>query len=345
MKDNKCIVSEMENLKDRVTIYEVAKASGVSLATVSRVINHQNNVTEATRNKVNATIARLGYKPSALAQALATNRTTNIGVIIPSANYVYISNLLYGLTEVARNNGFVISLFVTSRSKDEAKKMLEKVITNHVDGAIIFDDELDADDIAEVSSYNVPTIVINNKITSEKVGCVYFGYEHLLKKIVAAVLTRRQNQKEVAFLHMENGGRLLARMEKAYFEVHDLLNKKAKPITIDDSYTKTYNYFKKYFKDHHQPLYIIAYRDSLAKAVLNAAKENHLKVPDEIEVLSIIGTKYANIMSPSVSSMHVDMIDVGIKAINMLSALIKHNLDEKAFKFESNYIKRDSTLD
>ena len=60
----------MDYLKDRVTIYEVAKASGVSLATVSRVINNQGNVTEATRKRVQDTIARLGYKPSGLAQAL-----------------------------------------------------------------------------------------------------------------------------------------------------------------------------------------------------------------------------------------------------------------------------------
>ena len=61
--------------KDRVTIYEVAKASGVSLATVSRVINNQSNVTPETRKKVEDTIARLGYQPNALAQGLATNRT------------------------------------------------------------------------------------------------------------------------------------------------------------------------------------------------------------------------------------------------------------------------------
>ena len=83
----------MDNLKDRVTIYQVAQAAGVSLATVSRVINKQGNVTDATRAKVEETIKRLGYKPSGLAQALATNKTTNIGVIIPSANYVYISNM------------------------------------------------------------------------------------------------------------------------------------------------------------------------------------------------------------------------------------------------------------
>ena len=81
----------MENLKERVTIYEVAKASGVSLATVSRVMNGSGTVREDTKKKVMSVIKKLGYKPSGLAQALATNKTTNIGVIIPSANYVYIA--------------------------------------------------------------------------------------------------------------------------------------------------------------------------------------------------------------------------------------------------------------
>ena len=130
------------NTKDRVTIYQVAQAAGVSLATVSRVINKQGNVTEATRLNVEETIKRLGYKPSGLAQALATNKSTNIGVIIPNANYVYISNLLAGISDVAKTKGFVLSLFTTSHSREEALSMIEKVITSHVDGAIIFDDEL-----------------------------------------------------------------------------------------------------------------------------------------------------------------------------------------------------------
>ena len=88
----------MQNLKDRVTIYQVAQAAGVSLATVSRVINKQGSVTPTTRKKVEDTIQALGYKPSGLAQALATNRSTNIGVVIPSANYVYIANLLNVIT-------------------------------------------------------------------------------------------------------------------------------------------------------------------------------------------------------------------------------------------------------
>ena len=96
----------MSTFKDRVTIYEVAKSAGVSLATVSRVINNKNNVTEKTRKLVEDTIERLGYKPSALAQGLATNRSTNIGIVLPATNYVYISNILSGMVDIAKIYGY-----------------------------------------------------------------------------------------------------------------------------------------------------------------------------------------------------------------------------------------------
>ena len=166
----------MNNLKDRVTIYQVAQAAGVSLATVSRVINKKGNVTEETRERVESTIARLGYKPSGLAQALATNKTTNIGVVIPSANYVYISNMLNGITDVAKEKGLTLTLFTTSHSREEALNAMDRVISSHVDGAIVFDDELDAEDVDKIASYNVPIIVVNNRVTGDRVGCIPFSY-------------------------------------------------------------------------------------------------------------------------------------------------------------------------
>lgn len=331
----------MENLKERVTIYEVAKASGVSLATVSRVINKQGNVTDATREKVEATIARLGYKPSGLAQALATNRSTNIGVIIPSANYVYIANMLNGITEVAKEKGFMLSLFVTSHSRDDALNMVEKVITSHVDGAIIFDDELDVEDIEKINSYSVPTIVINNKITGDKVGCINFGYEHAIKNLITRYY-KNGGEKKMTFVHVHNAGRLLARIEKAFVDIHQELGREYTIFNCDDSYSRTYNDFIEYFKNHRNE-YFIAYRDSIGAAVVNAATDSGLKVPQDIEVMSLIGTKYAHIIRPMLSSMNVDMQEVGKRAMYMLIDLSNKELLEKSYKFESHYIARNST--
>ena len=330
----------MDNLKERVTIYEVAKASGVSLATVSRVINNSDSVKEDTKKKVLGVIKRLGYKPSGLAQALATNKTTNIGVIIPSANYVYISNLLNGVCEVCRDKGFSVSLYTTSHSREDALSCLEKVIKSHVDGVIVFDDELGPDDLVIFNSYSVPVIAINNNFTASKIGSISFGYEHLIKSIIQDYFNR--GDKKMTFLHVHNAGRLLARVENAFIKTHVEADREYDIMNCDDSYTRTYRDFMERFKTSHKE-YVIAYRDSIAAAVLNAATDSGLRVPEDIEVLSIIGTKYSNIFRPQISNMYIDNQEVGRRAMYMLIDLINDNLVEKQYKFESAYIKKDST--
>ncbi len=332
----------MKNTKDRVTIYEVAKASGVSLATVSRVINKQGNVTPETRKKVEDTVIRLGYKPSALAQALATNKSTNIGVVIPSANYVYISNMLNGITDAAKEKGYLLTLFVTSHSREDAINAVERVITSHVDGAIIFDDELDVDDVNTIQSYAVPCIAVNNSIKGEKIGCVTFGYEHKIKAIINEYFEK--GDKKMYFLHAHNCGRLLARIERAFINTHLEANRSYGLLSCDDSYVRTYQDFIEFFKTNKKG-YFLAYRDSLAAAITNAAIDSGLRVPEDIEVLSIIGTKYASICRPQITSMHIDMNEVGKVAMEMLAKLLDGKLmeNDKTMKFESTFVKRNTT--
>lgn len=332
----------MQNLKDRVTIYQVAQAAGVSLATVSRVINKKDSVTPDTRKKVEETIASLGYKPSGLAQALATNRSTNIGVVIPSANYVYIANLLNGITDVAKEKGFLLTLFSTSHSREEALSMIDKVITAHVDGAIIFDDQLGPEDVKKIASYNVPSIVIDNKLTGEKVGNVSFSYDAELKRVIENYYAKG-GDKVMTFLHVHNAGRLLNRCEKSFIKTHEELGKPYQVVNCDDSYTHTYADFLEYFKTHKKA-YLIAYRDSIAAAVENAATDSNLSVPNDVEVVSLVGTKYANIVRPTLSTMHIDMAEVGKRAMYMLTDLMGQNLVDKTAKFEARYIEGQSTI-
>lgn len=332
----------MNNLKDRVTIYEVALASGVSLATVSRVINHQGNVTEKTRKKVEEVVKKLGYKPSSLAQALATSRSTTIGVVIPSANYVYISNFLNGITSAAKEKGYNLSLFITSHSKTDAISVVEKVITSHVDGAIIFDDELDEEDYRKLSDYNVPSIVVNNKVEGERTGCLVFGYEHNLKSILTHRYIDRKETKTPIFIHVHNAGRLLARIEKAFISFFEEQGIKYEILNVDDSSEHTYIDFMQYFKKHKTG-YFVAFRDSIGAAILNAATDSGINVPEDVEVLSLIGTKYANMFRPTLSNMHIDMQDVGRRATYMLGDLAKGELANKTCRIESVYEKAEST--
>ena len=97
-----------------------------------------------------------------------------------------------------------------------------------------------------------------------------------------------------------------------------------------------------YFKKHNGG-YFIAYRDSIGAAIVNAATDSKLRVPEDVEVISLIGTKYANIVRPTLSSLHIDLQDIGRRALYMLSDLAKGELYKKNYRIESVFEKRDST--
>lgn len=328
--------------KTRVTIYEVAKHAGVSLATVSRVINDSSSVSDATKDKVRSVIAKLGYKPSILAQGLATSKSLTIGVVIPSSNYVYISNFLNGVQEEAKELGLKILMFTTFHSKSDAYKVIEEVIKAHVDGIVIFDDELTSEDIRGINSYDVPAIIVNHTVYGEKSGCIIFNHEELIRKVCLDNI--HHSSKQMTFLHVHNGGRLLKRVENAFISTLQAQNHPYEIKNCDDSYSSTYEDFKQYFK-FNKSGYFIAYRDSIAAAITNAAIESGLKIPEDVEVLSIIGTRYSRILRPSISSMNVDFTEVGRRSVVMLNDLIHGSLNEKVTKFTVKIAKRESTIE
>ena len=326
--------------KDRVTIYEVAKAAGVSLATVSRVINNQSNVTLETKKRVEDTIARLGYKPNALAQGLATNRTTNIGIVIPDVNYVHISNLLSGMIDIGKIYGYQTTLFVTKHSSQDTKEVIAKLLTSHVDGAVVFDDELEQSDIETIIKYNIPLILIGDKfdIKDEKVGNITLNFASAIKEVINRHY--ENGGEKVTFLHSTNEGKMIQAIESKI--TNDLLKDSYEEMLVTDSYHETYLQFIEYFKKVKKGQFVCP-RDSLACALTNAAIDSGLKVPEDIEVVSVIGTKYSIVSRPTISSCELDFYDVGSIAMRMVTKLLKDELKNKYYHFDARYNSRSST--
>ena len=112
----------------RVTIYDVANEAGVSLATVSRVINGSNVVKAPTRERVQAAIEKLGYKPNAIAQGLALQKTTTIALVIPEASFTYTGQIINGLIDVAKIYSYNIMLHTITEGISDVKDIIEDII-------------------------------------------------------------------------------------------------------------------------------------------------------------------------------------------------------------------------
>jgi LacI family transcriptional regulator len=330
------------SIKDRVTIYEVAKAAEVSLATVSRVINKQENVSEKTKQRVEAAIKKLGYKPSALAQSLATNRSTNVAIVLPSANYVYTSSALSGMIDVSKIYGYRSSVF-SDNSLTNNSEVIDDIITSRVDGAVIFDYSISDEDIKRLIDYKVPTIIIGKEIDNPMIGSVTLDYETTLSNVIDEYLDK--GITDIVYLNIDN------KEESIFTSFESVIVKTfAKRgltfnnyINITDSYSKTYEDFTKIFKDKIEHKVYIAPRDSLAIAVSNAALDLGYEIPKDVEVIGVLGTKYSVLARPQISSIDLDLYEVGSIAMRMLTKLLQGNLKNNRFDFTCRYVKRKTT--
>lgn len=329
--------------KDRVTIYEVAKVAGVSLATVSRVINNHSNVTDKTRKAVNDAIKRLGYKPSALAQGLANSRSTNIGIMIPSTGYNYVSNMLDGMIDVAKIYGYITSIFITKRTKEDAAQVIESLIKSHVDGAVIYDDELGTDEIRSIQNYHIPLIVIGHDMEGENLGSIEIEYKDPVMDVVKEHMMAGND--DVYILDIVNEGKMLDEIRDGLLDYSKANGKHIETIQSNDSYGIVYATMREFFKTHRTG-YFVCPRDSLAAAVVNAAQESGLRCPEDIQVLAEIGSKYSYILRPQISSFSIDMFKVGSIAVRMLTKLLdpNHKSNEKTFRIRADYNKRQTTI-
>ncbi len=325
----------------RVTIYDVAHEAGVSLATVSRVINGSDVVKGNTRQRVEEAIEKLGYKPNAIAQGLALSKTTMIALVIPEASFTYTGQIINGLLDVAKIDKYNVMLHTTTEGINEISDIIENIIKSRVDGVIIYNDRLTDTELDQLTQYNIPIVIVGNRMSSKTISSVYVDIEKAVFELVMkyletdvkdiAIIQDRKNNNQIDF--MVRGA------EKA-FEAKGM--KFDHFIPIPSEYRTSYDFLSRYFKDHRHGL-IIANRDSQALAILNAARENGIRVPEDMEVVCVIDTKYNSMVRPQVSSFAIPSYDLGSVSMRVMTKMLNHAQEGRAIELSYLFTPRQTT--
>lgn len=319
----------------RVTIYDVAKDAGVSLATVSRVINGSDVVKGPTRDKVEAAIEKLGYKPNAIAQGLALQKTTTIGLVIPEASFTYTGQIINGVIAVAGMYNYNIMLHTITEGVTDISDIIETIIKSRVDGVVIYNDKLLKNEMDTLSKYNIPIVIIGNKISGKSICSVYVDIEKAVYELSVKYL--ESGKRNIAIIEDRKNNYAMDQMVKG---VTRACKEKGiefnNYLVIPDNYRTSYEYLKDYFKDHKHDL-IIANRDSQAMAVSNAAKENGISIPEEMEVVCVIDTKYNSMVRPQISSFAIPSYDLGMVSMRVMTKML-HNDESDESEIELSYL-------
>ena len=329
----------------RVTIYDVAKEAGVSLATVSRVINGSNVVKAPTRERVQAAVDKLGYKPNAIAQGLALQKTTTIGLVVPEASFTYTGQIINGLIDVAKIYNYNIMLHTITAGITDIASIIEDIIKSHVDGVIIYNDKLEVEEINELSKYNIPIVMIGNKVKGDKLCSVYVDIEKAIYELCSKYL--EEGKDKIAIVEDRKNPYICEEMVKGAQKAYQQRKKKFNGfLKIPAEDRTSYAFLCKHLKDHTYDL-MIGNRDSQAMAVLNAARENNISVPDDMEVVCVIDTKYNSMVRPQISSFSIPSYDLGAVSMRVMTKMLQENNPENDDAIELSYLftPRQSTKD
>jgi LacI family transcriptional regulator len=320
----------------------VAKEAKVSLATVSRVINGLEIVREDTRLRVNEAIEKLGYKPNAIAQGLALQKTTTIALVVPEASFSYTGQIINGLLDVAKIYKYNIMLHTVSEGIVEIGEIIDTIIKSRVDGVVIYNDKLIYDELKALTNYQFPIVLIGNKMSTNNICSVYVDLEKAVYELVSEYLDKGKG--DIAIVQDRKNKYMIEQLIKGAttaYERRGLVFEQY--IEIPQEYRSSYQYLKEYFKTRRHDL-VIAYRDSQALAVANAAAENDIKVPEELEIVCIIDSKYNSMVRPQLSSFTFPSYDLGAVSMRVMTKMLKQdNFDDREIELSYLFTPRQTT--
>ena len=163
-------------MKNNVTIKDVAKLAGVSISTVSRVINDSKPVTDEVKQRVLDVIKETGYVPNPLAEKVSvTKKSKLLGVIVPEVSDSFVNEIVNGIECVTKMYGYDILLANTYSEKSQELKSIDLLKAKQVEGIVMISWTLDEDHIKSINNSGIPATYISK--TAQTFRCIYSKYK------------------------------------------------------------------------------------------------------------------------------------------------------------------------
>lgn len=316
-----------------VTIYDVAREANVSMATVSRVVNGNQNVKPATRKKVLEVIERLEYRPNAVARGLASKKTTTVGVIIPDiANNVY-AELARGVEDIATMYRYNIILANSDQNEDKELQLLDTMLGKQVDGIVMMSDEVTEKMQQTMDHSPVPIVLAGSVDESQTIPTVNIDYFEAAYEAVKLLIDNGHTR--IGFVtgpltYTINGKFKLEAYKKALQDA-GLTMDESLIVAEEASYDAGLEAWGNLASLEHPPTAFFAGSDELAIGLIHGAQDAGKSIPEEIEVISFENSKLARMVRPELTSVVLPLYDIGAVAMRLLTKLMnKETVEEEA---------------
>ena len=337
-------------MKRKVTLKQIARELDVSISTVSKSLRNSPEISEDTRQKVQAFAKLYNYRPNNIALSLKNRKTKTIGIIIPEIGHDFFANLISSIEQVANEHGYNVIVCLSNESFDREVINMEMLANGSIDGFIIsLSKETqfreDFHHISEVISQGMPVVMfdrVTNEIFCDKViiddkSAAYNAVQYLIDsgKRRIALLTTAHDFSVVKF----GADGYLEALRDNDLPFDERLIVKMEDVThcdaqIDELFTKG------------SIDAVFAVNEVLAVTVIKIAARRNIRIPDQLSVVAFADGIISKYSTPSITTVSPDGAKMGMKAAQMLINRIENKDEDEMYRtevIETHLVNREST--
>ncbi len=314
--------------KRMVSLKDISKACGVSIATVSKALNDHSDIGKETKEHVRKVAEQLGYHPNAAAQALKTNRSNNIGVLfVDDANsgltHDYFSHVLDSFKKEAEQNGFDITFINGNRSNRNNMSYLAHAIYRGFDGVVIACVDFLDPQVDELIKSNIPVVTIDHSFYN-RISVISDNVKGMRD---LATYVYNMGHRKIAYIHGRESSVTQGRLSSFYNTMQEF------GVDVPDEYVvsapyrdmeSSYEATKKLLDLPDPPTCILYPDDFSAFGGRNAIRERKLKIPRDVSIAGYDGIELARRLSPMMTTIVQDTDKIGRMAAIKLIDLINN---------------------
>ena len=306
-------------------IQDIARLANVSVATVSRVINNNNNVKEETKERINQIIKENNYYPNIIARNLSKNENNTIGVIVPDIKNLYFASIMDGIVDEANNRNLNIILGCSNENFKLQKKYIELFIEQRVKGIIIAvtQNSYDKINFFEQISSKIPLVLIDRKIDKQMPG-VFFENFYSSYGVIEKFI--KHGKKKIGFLAgPQTISTAKERLDGYKKALKDNGIKYDKELVLYGNFTleSGYNLGKEILKREINAIYIS--NNSMTLGFLKALKELNIN-PESMEIATFEDNEIIRFIDEKIVSYDIPFSELAKKSIEILESLLKNDI-------------------
>ncbi len=303
------------------TIKDVAKKAGVSISTVSRVVNDSKPVSNEVRKKVEDAIKELGYRPNEVARSLVTKKSSLIGVIVTDLGNSYVAELLRGIEEIGRMYDYDIILSSTFGDVQAEIKSLHILKTKQVEGVILISDSLNEELNDSAEKLNIPFIYLNRYYHNEKYSTVVIDNKEAAYEMTNYLIN--QGHEKIAYVVKSREENSIENTKLDGYRTAVDENGLEKKVFYAEGVDFKYGYnIAESILDTDVTAIFCSY-DEIALGVLGYCYDNGIKVPEDISVTGFGDISTSSVYRPTLTTIKVPYYDIGAVAIRRIIKELK----------------------